>query len=262
MGTTKGKTAVFVSEDELSKEGVARLGRSRELILLSLVPVSWRHLPAYQIDLAKLENITEIIKRENVTEIAFLGKVPHQTVFTLKQNSAGWQFLQALTNYQGETLLKGISNWLEKQGVTILSLSEIFLNSLATRGLISGPEPTSGEMIDLEFGKKVLEALLPFCIGQSVSVKQQTVVAVEAMEGTDEMIKRSGQLCQGFVVVKMAGQNKDVRFDLPAVGPETIRNLAAAGGQGIAVKAGQTIIVNQARMKALCQETGIFLFGF
>jgi len=259
--TEKKKIALFVSDDEMSQEAVAKLSQQAPVVLLSLSPVPFPASSHYQIDLARLDRLKEIIKKEKVGQIGLVGRFPHRTVFSLKQDSSGGTFLQHFSNWQNETLLKGISHWLEKEGVKIMPVIEIFRDNLVASGVLTQRKPTEEEWADIGFGKKVLAALACFNIGQSLTVKNQTVLAIEGLEGTDEMLKRSGQFCQDFVVVKMAGAQKDVRFDLPAIGPKTVEIMAASGGRVLAVEAGRTILINETGVVDFCQQHNLSLVG-
>jgi len=257
----KGKLAVFVSDDELSRLALARLTPQEEIVRLSLTPVFLKFPSSYQVDLTRMDILEEIFKRERITRLLLVGRIPHNIVFALQNKAPDHKILQKLVTFQGENILQNLGRWLKERGINIIPLTKVFQDFMARKGLLAGEKPAGNYLRDIEFGRKVLQNLLPYHIGQSLSVKNQTVIAVEGLEGTDEMIKRTGKLCQDFVVVKMAGRKKDIRFDLPVVGPGTIKNLARFGGRVLGVESGRTIIAPPSKVFSFCKKYQISLVG-
>jgi DUF1009 family protein len=118
---------------------------------------------------------------------------------------------------------------------------------LAEQGVLSKRSPSFAEQKDIEFGWKIAKQMGDLDIGQGVTVKDQTVLAVEAVEGTDALLVRTGQICPrgGFTLVKVAKPQQDLRFDLPTVGLRTLQLLHQAGGTCLAIEAGKTIVVER-----------------
>jgi len=261
MVKKKGKLAVFVSDDELSRLALARLKGKEEIVLLSLTPVFLKFPSSYQIDLTRMDILEEIFEREKIDRILLVGRIPHNVAFTLQNKAPKHKILEKLDVFQSENILQHLGCWLKERKINIIPLTKVFPDFMAKKGLLAGEKPAGNYLRDIEFGRKVLQNLLSFHIGQSVSVKNQAVIAVEGLEGTDEMIKRTGKLCQDFVVVKMAGRKKDIRFDLPVVGPGTIRNLASFGGRILAVESARTIVAHQGKVFSLCEKYRISLVG-
>lgn len=128
-------------------------------------------------------------------------------------------------------------------------------------GILTRRAPTAREERDIAFGWEMAKEMGRLDVGQSVAVKERTVLAVEAIEGTDRAILRAGELCRagGFVVVKVAKPRQDMRFDVPTVGCQTIENLRQAGGRVLAIEAGKTIVLDQTETVALADRYGITL---
>ena len=126
-------------------------------------------------------------------------------------------------------------------------------------GVLTRRSPSSHEERDIAFGWELAKEMGRLDVGQSVAVKERAVLAVEAIEGTDRAILRAGELCRagGFVVVKVAKPQQDMRFDVPTVGCTTIENLHRAGGRVLAIEAGKTIVLDQAQTLALADRYGI-----
>ncbi len=132
---------------------------------------------------------------------------------------------------------------LREHGIELLDSTAFLTPLLARPGLIAGPEPGAAEQADLEFGYRMADAVAGLDIGQTIAVKDRAVVAVEAMEGTDEVIARAGRLAgPGVRIVKVAKPNQDMRFDVPVVGLPTIEAMRAAGATLLSVDAGKTLM--------------------
>jgi DUF1009 family protein len=130
---------------------------------------------------------------------------------------------------------------------------------LVNQGYLTRRTPTAAQLRDIEFGWRMAKELGRLDIGQTVVVKSQAVLAVEAVEGTDECIRRAGQLCPqgGFTVVKTAKPQQDMRFDVPTIGLGTLKTIAQAGGAVLAVEAGKTILLDQPEFVALANRLGL-----
>ena len=143
-------------------------------------------------------------------------------------------------------------------GITLAPATD-FAPELLVKQHLTRRQPTAAERKDIEFGWQIAKELGRLDVGQSVVVKGRSVIAVEAVEGTDECIRRAGQLCPqgGFTVVKVAKPQQDMRFDVPTIGILTVQNIVAAGGKVLAIEAGKTIVVDQAEVVRLADEHGL-----
>jgi len=135
---------------------------------------------------------------------------------------------------------------------------------LAEDGVMTSRRPGPQVEQDIEFGWPLAKKLGELDIGQAIAVKEREVIAVEAIEGTAEMIKRAGQFCRagGWTLIKTSKPNQDLRFDVPCVGPETIRDLAAHGSRCLVVEAGKTIILDKPQTVALADQLGVCIVGW
>lgn len=134
---------------------------------------------------------------------------------------------------------------------------------LATAGLMTQREPSPSARGDIEFGWQIVKKLAELDIGQAIAVKEKEVLAVEAIEGTAEMIERAGQFCKsgGWTLIKTSRPSQDMRFDVPCVGPDTITSLAENGGKCLVVEAGKTIIIDRPETIELANQLGISILG-
>ncbi|MBQ9566243.1 MAG: UDP-2,3-diacylglucosamine diphosphatase LpxI [Synergistaceae bacterium] len=159
------------------------------------------------------------------------------------------------------SLLGGVVSALESKGIKVIPYWQILPEFLALEGKLAEREPTPGELKDIECGRAVLRVTLPCSFGQAVVVADGAVVAVEAMEGTDAMIARAGDLAGRGVAVKMMRTDQDLRYDLPTVGPATIEGMRKAGLTCLAVESGRTLILEPDVTLSLAARYHIAVWG-
>lgn len=162
-----------------------------------------------------------------------------------------------------QAMLAGLARELKKGGLELIDTTKFIPEHMADQGVLTSREPTSAQRRDLEFVWPVLMRMNDLDIGQAVAVKDGDVIAVEAMEGTDAMIHRSGELCRkpGWVMAKGAPAKKDPRFDVPTIGVKTIENLAEAGAGCLVVAAGRVILLDKPQVIAAADRLGIAIVG-
>jgi DUF1009 family protein len=157
-----------------------------------------------------------------------------------------------------DLLLRTLAEELEREGIRVVASTTYLDEIVPAAGVLGRREPTPEEWADIRYGFQVVKVIGRFDIGQSVVVRGGAVMAVEGIEGTDATIRRAGQLVNGdIVVVKATKPIQDLRFDLPAIGPDTIRTMAEVGGRALAVEAGRTIVLDRSEMLALADEAKI-----
>lgn len=161
-----------------------------------------------------------------------------------------------------DRLLRGVAAELEKAGITIVSPLLYLEDLLAPPGPLTRRRPSSQEMQDVAYGFRIAQALGRLDLGQCAVVRRQVVTALEAIEGTDEAIRRGGRLAgKGAVVVKVCKPGQDLRFDLPSVGPGTIATMREVEAKVLAVEAGKTLIFDREEMITLADKAGIAVWG-
>lgn len=161
------------------------------------------------------------------------------------------------------SLLGAVADELAQAGVTLVDSTRYIPEYLATAGVLTRTAPTTEQAADIDFGWPLVSQLAQADIGQSLAVMEREVVAVEAIEGTDAMIKRAGELCRvkGWTLLKAAAPSQDMRFDVPTVGPRTIENLHAAGARCLVVQAGKVILADKPELLAMADRLKIAIVG-
>jgi len=168
-------------------------------------------------------------------------------------------FIRRQKNRNDDTLLSTVVETFAQDGIQMVPATEFAPQLLARAGQLTRRGPTAAQRKDIEFGWTLAREIGRLDVGQCVTVKGSAVIAVEAVEGTDACIRRSGELCRqgGFTVVKVAKPQQDMRFDVPTIGIGTIESLVAARAAVLAIEAGKTIIVDEAEVIALADKHGL-----
>ena len=163
-----------------------------------------------------------------------------------------------------DTLLQTVVNAFARDGISFEPATNFAPELLVKAGQVTGKRLSHKQQSDIEFGWKIAKSMGRLDIGQSICIKDQTVLAVEAIEGTDLCIRRAGELCTagGFSVVKVAKPQQDMRFDVPTVGMKTLEAMAAAGGEVLAIEADRTILLDQQEFSAEAKRLKIAVVAF
>jgi DUF1009 family protein len=205
---------------------------------------------------AQLGKMIKFFKREGVTEAVMMGQISPRNLFDLRPDLRVLMILARVKERNAETLFGAIADELAKEGITVLNATTFLEDHLPGPGHVCGPSFKKRQLADADFGFRIAKQTSALDIGQSVVVRHGTVLAVEAFEGTNNCIKRGGELGHGkdVMLVKVSKPNQDFRFDVPVVGPLTIETCAAAGVTGIAIEAGKTLLLEKERVAALCDK--------
>ncbi len=218
--------------------------------------VSW-------IELGSLSEIFRIITEKNIKDLILAGKIDHKYLFQKKLDDSAIEFFRTLPDTRAESILYGLINELKKIGVAVISSCAGLEHLFAGSGILNDVGLLHGEINDIGLGFKVAKGLSSFDIGQSVAVKKGTVVAVEAIEGTDELIARAYKLSgDGNIIIKVARPKQDMRFDVPVIGEKTIELLASNRARVIAVEAEKTLIFNKQKVLDLASVKNITVYGY
>ena len=170
--------------------------------------------------------------------------------------------LRQLTSKNTDGLIGAVAKVLHERGIELMDSTSLLQPLLARPGVLTTRGPTGEEQTDFDFGYRMADAIAALDIGQTIAVKHQAVVAVEAMEGTDEVIGRAGHLAgPGVRIIKVAKPNQDMRFDVPVVGVATIHAMRVAGANALSVDAGRTLMIDGDVVIASADEAGIVIVG-
>jgi DUF1009 family protein len=213
----------------------------------------------FWINVGQLGKLIKIFKEQGVTDVLMAGGIKKTRLFSGGMpDLRGMTLLAKMVHKKDDSILRAVARELESEGITVRE-STLYLDSiLASPGILTKRRPTKDEQQDIEFGWHMAKEIGRLDIGQTVVVKGQAVLAVEAIEGTDEAIRRGGLLCgQGAVVVKVCKPQQDLRFDLPAVGTQTINTMEQVKASCLAVEADKTIIIEREAVVQEADRAGI-----
>lgn len=207
----------------------------------------------------QLQALIDALKAGGVRRTVMVGGIAKPKLFReFQPDERAIAAIMRVGKLRDDLLLRALAEELEREGVPVVE-STLFLQEIVPQpGVLSQRAPTDEEWQDIRFGFRAAKRIGQFDIGQSVVVRGGAVVAVEGIEGTDATIRRAGQLVNGdIVVVKACKPTQDLRFDLPAIGPDTIRTIVEMRGRVLAVEAGRTVVLDRAEMLALADAAGL-----
>jgi DUF1009 family protein len=226
----------------------------------------------YRVPVARPGTWIRKLRRHNVAKTIMVGRVAKVRIHT------PWRILRYLPDWRAlriwywrlrgkdkldDLLLSAVADELASGGIILENSIAYCKEQLATPGIMTKHKPASAVQADIKFGWPIVKKLGELDIGQAITVKERQVIAVEAIEGTARMIERTGQLCKsgGWTLIKASKPEQDPRFDVPCVGPDTIKGLAENGGACVAVEADKTIIIDKPQTIGLADRLGIAIVG-
>lgn len=215
------------------------------------------------ISLGQLGGWLKIMKQAGVTSAVMAGQVKHTKIFGgIVPDLTALSVLTRLKSRNTDAIIAAVADVMRDHGVELIDSTALLQPMLASVGVMSRRTPTADERKDLEFGYRMADAIAGLDIGQTIAVKHQAVVAVEAMEGTDETIARAGHLAgPGVVIVKVAKPGQDMRFDVPVVGLATIQAMRHAGAALLSLDAGRTLMFERETLLQSADDAGIAVVG-
>jgi DUF1009 family protein len=198
------------------------------------------------VSLGHLGKCIKVLRQANVSQAVMAGQVKHAKIFsTIIPDMTFLSVLTKLRARNTDALISAVADVLRDEGIELLNSTAFLEPLMARQGTLSRRQPSAEELEDLTFGYRMADAIAAMDIGQTIVVKHHAVVAVEAMEGTDAVIRRAGEIAgPGTRVVKVAKPAQDMRFDVPVVGVATIDVMKRVGATAISVDAGKTLIVD------------------
>lgn len=220
----------------------------------------------HRLPLGQLERLAETFRSEDVAELVLAGKVPKARLWDgrvpLRPDASARALLEELRDRKDDSILAALAEWIEGRGFRLLEQLALVPELRAPEGPLGRVPPSEAQERDVAFGWPVAKALGELDVGQTVVVQERAVLALEAVEGTDAAIRRGCGLGRpGACAVKVAKPRQDPRFDVPAVGPDTVRALAEGGGACLAFEAGATLLLDREALRAEADARGIALLG-
>jgi DUF1009 family protein len=210
----------------------------------------------------QLNRLLKFFRAEQVRHAIMAGQIAPKNLFDLRPDWKALSLLTKLKERNAESIFFAIANELAKVGVDLLPATRFLEDQLAPAGLIAGPKLSRREEEDVDFGWKIAKEIARLNVGQTVLVKNGTVLAVEAFEGTNDAIKRGGALARkAAIMIKVAKPNQDMRFDVPVVGVETMAVATAANIRVIAIEAGRTLLLEKDSIVQQAAEADISVIG-
>lgn len=226
----------------------------------------------YSVAVARPGSWIRKLKKHGVTRTIMVGRVPKRRLFT------PWRIIHYLPDWRAfriyywrlrgktrltDSLLCAVAEELASGGIILEDSTVYCKEHLATSGMMTTAHLRSSIEGDIEFGWEIVKKLGELDIGQAVAVKEKEVIAIEAIEGTAAMIERAGRYCKsgGWTLIKASKPQQDMRFDVPCVGPDTIRSLAEHGAKCLVVEADKTIIIDKPQTIKLANQLGISIVG-
>ena len=215
------------------------------------------------VSLGHLGKCIKVLRQADVRQAIMAGQVKHAKIFSgIIPDLTLLSVLTKLRSRNTDALISAVADVLRDEGIELLNSTAFLEPLLARPGTLTRRAPTADELEDLEFGYRMADAVAALDIGQTIVVKDKAVVAVEAMEGTDAVIRRGGEIAgPGSRVVKVAKPAQDMRFDVPVVGVTTVETLKHAGATAISIDAGKTLIVDGDRFFDAANTAGIAVVG-
>jgi len=206
----------------------------------------------------QLGRLLKFFRGQDVNHAIMAGQIAPKNLFDLRPDMKALLLVGKLKQRNAESIFAAIADELAKINVDLLPATTFLEDSLARSGLIAGPKLSPRQEHDVELGWNVAKEIARLDIGQTIVIKNGTIVAVEALEGTNEAIKRGGTLArEGAVMVKVSKPNQDTRFDVPVIGVETVRIAAESGVRVIAVEAGKTLLLERDAVVDIADRTKV-----
>jgi DUF1009 family protein len=216
------------------------------------------------ISLGELSKLIDLCKKEGVTQIMMAGQVKHAKIFSsIRPDWRLAKLLLTLGSKNTDSLIGAVQKVLADEGIELVDSTLLLKPLLAPLGPVTKRRPGSDEQRDLDYGRKIAHALASLDLGQSVAIADKACVALEAMEGTDAMLRRAASLVEGkrLALVKASSRRRHLLFDVPVIGPGTVEVMVETGTASLAVDAGRTLLLDRDELIAKANTAGLAIVG-
>jgi UDP-2,3-diacylglucosamine hydrolase len=226
-------------------------------------PVLQQHVDVLEwMRVGQLSRLLKCFRSQGIHHAIMAGQIAPKNLFDLRPDLKALMLLGKLKQRNAESIFAAIADELAKIDIDLLPATTFLEDSLARLGLIAGPKLSPRQKHDVELGWNAAKEIARLDIGQTIVIKNGTIVAVEALEGTNEAIKRGGTLArEGAVMVKVSKPNQDMRFDVPVIGVETVRIAAESGVRVIAVESEKTLLLERDTIADLANRANISIIA-
>jgi DUF1009 family protein len=217
------------------------------------------------IGLGQLSRLIRIFKQEHVTRAVMAGQVKHKQIFSsIVPDFKLLKLLTSLTAKNTDSLIGGIARVLEEEGITLLESTAFLQPLLPEPGVLTRRAPNEMEMRDITYGRQIAREIARMDIGQTVVVRDHACIAVEAMEGTDAVIRRAASIVgnQAITVVKVSKPDQDMRFDVPVIGLPTVELMAQLNATALAIDARKTLLIDRDKLIAFASAHDISVSAY
>jgi UDP-2,3-diacylglucosamine hydrolase len=220
--------------------------------------------PVHWMGIGQLGKLIQVFQRAGVRKAIMAGQVKHVQIFSSSlPDFAMIRMLASLKQKNTNSLIGGVAQALHESGIELVDSTMLLKPHMAIEGKIAQRNLSEHERADLEYGRPIAHRIALMDIGQTIVVRDQAVVAVEAMEGTDAVLRRAGELARGknLTVIKSSKPRQDMRFDVPVIGMATIENMHAAGATALIVDAHRTLMLDGKRLVESADKKDIAILG-
>ncbi|MGD9022240.1 MAG: UDP-2,3-diacylglucosamine diphosphatase LpxI [Deltaproteobacteria bacterium] len=235
---------------------VAHVGETDPGLETLVEAISW-------VKIGQLKRLIAFLKEHGICDAVMVGAITKTKMFSsVRPDLRALKVLATMDHTQDDMLLRAFASELEKEGITVRASTFLLPELLAKKGCWTRRKPSKSEMADVRFGWRIVKEIGKLDIGQTVVVRDGSVMAVEAIDGTDATIQRGGELGkEKAVVVKASKPNQDMRFDVPAVGLDTVKTMCGVRASVLAIEAGKTVVFDTEAMVELADENKIAIIG-
>ncbi|MDD5729937.1 MAG: UDP-2,3-diacylglucosamine diphosphatase LpxI [Candidatus Omnitrophica bacterium] len=218
----------------------------------------------YWLSLVQFRQMFEVFKSEGVEKVAMAGQISPYRLFSkeVRQNRDLKELISSIQDNKANTIFSEIASRLKEFGLDLIDSTTFVEDLLPKKGTLTRRQPNQAESLDIRFGLELAKEVARLDIGQTVAVKSKAIVAVEALEGTDNLIRRAGRIARGGItVVKVSRPNQDMRFDIPVIGFNTVKTLVKANATCLAIEAGKTLFIDREESVKLADKKGITIIA-
>lgn len=213
-------------------------------------------------ELGQLEKFIQTLLKKKIKYLTVAGLIPHKVVYNYEQFDAlALKLLKSAPSHRADDILKTFAQEMYRRGIKLIDSTMFLKKYLVENKCYTRQKVTPEIQEDIQFGIKIAKKVAGADIGQSIIVKDKGIIAVEAIEGTDKLIRRAGEYVKDFTLIKVSKPKQDLRFDVPVIGLNTVRNLIASGGKAIAISEQKALFFDQEEVIELADQNGIIITG-